>query len=223
MKTINMAAPVIESSAFEHVIEKTVQGLEKQGYIVLQNILPEALLNDLLQHLKSLDDEKFNRAGVGRENDFQLNQFIRRDEIHWLEGSHPVTRDYFSWIEQLRKVLNRHLFLGLFDYECHYAFYPVGAFYRKHLDAFRGSNTRILSTVLYLNPGWLAGDGGELVIYHPSSGEILEVIEPGFGKMVIFLSEEFPHEVLPAKNKRYSLTGWFRKNNSLAMTIDPHS
>jgi len=217
----NVAAPVRCEPVFSQVVEKTVSQLEKHGYVILKDVLSHNLLNDLLGHLKSLDDEKFNRAGVGRENDFQLNHFIRRDEIHWLEGSHPVTRDYFYWIEKLRNALNRHLFLGLFEYECHYAFYPIGAFYKKHLDAFRGSNTRILSTVLYLNPGWLSGDGGELVIYHPDTDEILEVIEPAFGKMVIFLSEEFPHEVLPAKTRRYSLTGWFRKNNSLAESVDP--
>ncbi len=216
-----MAAPVLLDSDFFQVAEKSIRQLEKKGYAILQGILPENLLNDLLQHLKSLDDDKFNRAGVGRETDYHLNDFIRRDEIHWLDGTHPVTRDFFLWMDELRNVFNRHLFLGLFEYECHYAFYPVGAFYKKHLDAFKGSNTRILSTVLYLNPGWLAGDGGELVIYHPVSGEVLEVIEPDFGKMVIFLSEEFPHEVLPAKNNRYSLTGWFRKNNSFAESIDP--
>jgi SM-20-related protein len=216
-----MAAPALWKTAFSQVVEKTTKQLEKQGYVILQDILPENLLNDLLQHLQSLDDEKFNRAGVGREKDYHLNRFIRRDEIHWLEGSHPVTRDYFRWIEKLRNALNRQLFLGLFEYECHYAFYPPGAFYKKHLDAFKGTNSRILSTVLYLNPGWLAGDGGELVIYHPVKDEVLEVITPDFGKMVIFLSEEFPHEVLPAKTRRYSLTGWFRKNNSLSQSIDP--
>ena len=57
----------------------------------------------------------------------------------------------------------------------------------------------------------LRATAGELVLYHPVSDEIMEIVTPDFGKMVIFLSEEFPHEVLPAQTKRYSLTGWFRK------------
>lgn len=28
--------------------------------------------------------------------------------------------------------------------------------------------------------------------------------------MVVFLSEKFPHEVLKANRKRYSIAGWFR-------------
>jgi SM-20-related protein len=44
---------------------------------------------------------------------------------------------------------------------------------------------------------------------------------PSFGTIVVFLSEEFPHEVLPAKRDRYSIAGWFRLNNSIDNNIDP--
>jgi len=117
--------------------------------------------------------------------------------------------------------MNLRLFLGLFDYECHYAYYDAGAFYKKHVDAFRGSNTRILSTVLYLNPDWTPDDGGELVMYTPDGQSVIDTIAPRFDRLVVFLSEEFPHEVLPTKVYRYSLTGWFRKNNSMIDSIDP--
>ena len=196
-------------------------GLESSGYCVVSSLMPDTLLNDLFVHFKSLNDNTFVQAGIGRESAFQLNQFVRSDEIHWLSGTHPTTAEYFSLMEEIRLDLNRRLFLGLFDYECHYAFYSCGAFYKKHYDAFKGNNTRVVSTILYLNPAWSPGDGGELVIYHPDSGEILETVEPLFGRMVVFLSEEFPHEVLPVVMPRYSLTGWFRINNSLGETIDP--
>src|SRR5690606_40843214 len=52
----------------------------------------------------------------------------------------------------LRLYVNRHLFLGLYEYECMFAHYPAGAFYKKHLDAFKSGINRRLSTVLYLNP-----------------------------------------------------------------------
>ena len=44
---------------------------------------------------------------------------------------------------------------------------------------------------------------------------------PSFGSVAIFLSEEFPHEVLPATRDRYSIAGWFRVNTSTADRIDP--
>jgi SM-20-related protein len=35
-------------------------------------------------------------------------------------------------------------------------------------------------------------------------------VAPECGKLVIFLSEDFPHEVLPATQLRQSIAGWFR-------------
>ena len=46
-------------------------------------------------------------------------------------------------------------------------------------------------------------------------------ITPSFGTIVVFLSEEFPHEVLPAMRDRYAIAGWFRLNSSIANNIDP--
>ncbi len=178
-------------------------------------------MQTLFIDIKQTDTQAFYSAGIGREQDHQLNRFVRRDRIHWLDSSHTPALAYLQWIEQLRLCLNRELFLGLFDYECHYAHYPQGAFYKKHLDSFRGSSNRRLTSILYLNPNWQAQDGGELVMY-PSEGEaVLETVQPTFGKMVFFLSEEFPHEVLPAGRSRYSLTGWFRINNNNGVNLDP--
>ena len=64
-------------------------------------------------------------------------------------------------MEELRVSLNEKLYLGLFDYECHYAIYGAGAHYEKHLDALAGQKNRLLSTVVYLNSQWAAADGGE--------------------------------------------------------------
>jgi len=216
-----MVASLSPDQNLNTLLDTVADSISTHGCVVLDNALPANLAVGLLQHFKSLDDEKFRRAGIGRENDFQVNRFVRTDEIHWLDGSHPVTREYFEWMEYFREGMNLRLFLGLFDYECHYAYYDAGAFYKKHVDAFRGSNTRILSTVLYLNPDWTPDDGGELVMYTPDGQSVIDTIAPRFDRLVVFLSEEFPHEVLPTKVSRYSLAGWFRKNNSMIDSIDP--
>lgn len=204
----------------EDRFRKISLSLETSGYVVLPSVLPEALVDSLLLHFKSLTDEEFKQAGTGRSTDYQVRKGIRGDAIRWLDGKHPATRAYLDWVEMLRLSLNRHLFLGLFDYECHYAYYPRGAFYRKHTDAFKGEANRILSTVLYLNPIWEADDGGELLMYSDRE-ELLEKILPSYGKMVVFLSEVFPHEVLPVNKPRYSIAGWFRVNNNLGVNLDP--
>lgn len=205
----------------EDLFVRITEALRHQGYIIVNDVFSIEQLQSLFIDIKQTDSTCFHQAGVGREQEHQLNQFVRRDRIRWLDMDYPPTRFYLTWMEQLRAHLNRELFLGLFDYECHYAHYPKQAFYKKHRDAFQGSSNRRLSTILYLNPAWQPLDEGELIIYAPDDSHILEKVLPTFGKMVIFLSEEFPHEVLPTQCSRYSLTGWYRINNMTTTNIDP--
>jgi SM-20-related protein len=50
---------------------------------------------------------------------------------------------------------------------------------------------------------------------------VIEKVVPQMGTLVVFLSERFPHEVLPAHADRYSIAGWFRVNTSINNQIDP--
>lgn len=214
--------PSLSLTAGDCLFDVIAEGLRSRGYIVLPQALPAGLVNELFVHFRDLDADQFRRAGVGTQDNYQLNTFIRTDAIAWLDNSSVVSQYYLDWMERLRLELNRRLYLGLFDFECHYAWYPEGAFYKKHHDAFRGQTTRILSTVLYLNPAWCPEDGGELLLYAPENEDtIIERISPLYGKLVLFLSEEFPHEVLPVNRARYSVAGWFRVNQSRPDAIDP--
>ena len=75
--------------------------------------------------------------------------------------------------------------------------------------------------VVYLNPGWQPTDGGELVIYQDDADQKGIRVTPAFATAVVFLSEEFPHEVLPAQRDRYSIAGWFRVNTTTSAKADP--
>ncbi|MET0029579.1 MAG: 2OG-Fe(II) oxygenase [Candidatus Thiodiazotropha sp.] len=202
---------------FDHLVEC----IENQGYAILPGALPMALVDGLYLHLKSLDTERFKPAGIGRQADEMNNPFVRTDRIRWLDPSVPVMAAYLDWTEHLRLAINRRLFLGLFDYECHFAHYPPGAYYKRHLDAFQGERNRVLTTVCYFNPNWQPGDGGQLLIHDPQTGELMETVQPAYGTMVVFLSERFPHEVLPAQRDRYSIAGWYRVINNQQGRIDP--
>ena len=48
--------------------------------------------------------------------------------------------------------LNQSLFLGLNELEAHFAHYPAGSGYQRHLDSFQNSNLRRITIVVYLNP-----------------------------------------------------------------------
>ncbi len=194
-------------------------GIYQQGYSILPNSLPQPLLHQLHDQLRATAPEQFSTAGIGRERGHTLNGAIRKDQVCWITGSTDAGRAWLDWCAQLQTYLNRHLLLGLFSFESHFAHYPPGAFYKQHTDAFRGEANRALSLVLYLNPTWQPGDGGEMLLY-PEGRDPIRV-EPCFGTLATFLSEDFPHEVLPTRTDRYSIAGWFRVNTSTAQRIDP--
>jgi SM-20-related protein len=199
-------------------LDAIADALTSCGYVVADNFLPPLLLYELLKQFNHLQETAFKAAGIGRHSDFHLQDQIRTDKIHWLEANTATSTLFLQCMDALRMGLNRRLFMGLAAYEGHFAHYPVGAFYKKHLDVFREKNVqnapvRRLSTVLYLNENWQACEGGQLSLYDESGENRIENIMPAFGRYVIFLSDKFPHEVLPATRERKSIAGWFSVNS----------
>ncbi|PHS25624.1 MAG: proline hydroxylase [Methylophaga sp.] len=190
--------------------ENIANTLATDGVIILPDFLPSKLTEQLYQYISNIPADQFSQAGIGRNNNVQINHEIRNDVTLWLNGKSPCERTYLMAMNELRHQLNEKLFLGLFDYESHYSHYKMGSYYQRHVDAFEGRSNRVITTVFYLNHDWSENDGGELVIYKHNSKEVLHRISPTFGTLAIFLSEKFPHEVLTANRDRYSIAGWFR-------------
>ncbi|MEJ2514631.1 MAG: 2OG-Fe(II) oxygenase [Gammaproteobacteria bacterium] len=157
---------------------------------------------------------RFRPAGVGRGPSFRIRPEVRGDEVYWLDAGrdgHAVSA-WMARMEGLRAAINARLFLGLFGYEAHFSHYPPGASYQIHLDRFADAPLRTLSVVLYLNRNWRSGDDGRLRIYLERAGcRPWRDVMPAGGTLVAFLSDRFPHEVLPAARSRWSLTGWFTR------------
>lgn len=199
-----------------------IDGLAENYWFVAPNFVPPSLCQRLYDDLKALDQaHALTEAGIGRQQQHQLNQQIRGDRTHWLEGQTAPQKDYLEMMRQLKDALNRALFLGLFEYESHYALYPPGTFYRKHLDSLKGRSNRVVTTILYLNPQWDERNGGEMVMYDPNTGQTVTRVTPQQGTLACFMSELMPHEVRPTQADRASITGWFRINASLGPVIDP--
>lgn len=192
--------------------ERIVDGLAGEGIVVLPEFIEPSLRTALRDDARA---QALVPAGIGRAAQLQRDQRIRGDDIAWLDGNTPTQRQYLALMEQLRLHINAHLFLGLFDYECHYARYRPGQFYRRHRDAFAGSErqprSRVVTTIGYLNDNWTPADAGELLVYRDDDA-LLQRIAPLPGTLVVFLAERFPHEVLATRATRYSVTGWFRRS-----------
>lgn len=147
---------------------------------------------------------------MGRGGAQQVQEGIRGDRIQWLEpGQSEACDRYLGLMDELRQALNQAFYLGLEDFECHFACYAPGAFYQRHLDRFRDDDRRTVSAVFYLNDDWRPEQGGALRL-HLADGRAHDVL-PQAGTLALFMSAEMPHEVLAATRERLSLTGWFRR------------
>ena len=181
--------------------EKIADALVKDGYVVIEDALEETLVEKLLEEITQ--ETSFQQATIS--HNLILDTKKRKDKISWLDEKNPIERDFLTFTSSLQEYLNATLYLGLRYYEAHFAIYNEGDFYERHLDSFKHTKNRIVTTVFYLNEC----KGGELVIYN-DDGNIVKKLQPKKNTLVVFLSEKFPHEVLPAGSKRYSIAGWFR-------------
>ncbi len=195
-------------------LEQIASPFYQQGFVVLEQAIPADLCWALYQDIQQ---QSLKAAGVGRQGQHQLDLQVRRDRTAWLNTDNPVQQQYLQQMALLQQDMNQRCFLGLIDFEAHYARYQQGDFYQKHLDAFVGRSNRVLSSVCYLNT---VEQGGELVLYDEQD-QLLTKVQPKAGTMVIFESCRFPHEVLPAAEPRYSIAGWFRHNSSIQGRVDP--
>ena len=151
----------------------------------------------------------FAAARIGGERDVQRREEIRGDSTCWIAPPLlPAERMLLEALEQLRLDLNRDALLGLFELELHYAWYPPGAGYVRHVDQPHGRSERQVSMALYLNEDWTPAAGGELRIFDCAGAH--RDIEPTAGRLVCFLTQGREHAVLPTQRDRLSVSGWFR-------------
>lgn len=197
-------------------LDSVAIGLSESGWVTVDAVphLGADLLQALRHEIQILDrTDALKKAGIGRGADLTRDRSVRRDKISWLQGVTPPQAALFRFLESIRAGLNERLFLGLKRFETHYATYHAGDFYKRHLDSFQGRASRVVSLVLYLNDGWQPEDGGALQVYNrDSSHEVCGVVMPEAGRLAIFMSEEVPHEVMPAYRTRYSIACWFRQD-----------
>ena len=170
-----------------------VNDLGLHGYSVSEGLLTRthvaALAGLALSHQQ---EGRLVRARTGKAK--TENESLRGDSIAWLDENSleaPVI-DCLATFDALRLTLNEQLFMNLHEVESHFAIYPPGAVYRKHLDQFAtGPQLRQLSLVLYLNEGWISADGGQLRLHLDDSNNDRIDISPTNGRLVLFESSRF--------------------------------
>ncbi|WP_347067512.1 2OG-Fe(II) oxygenase [Flavobacterium sp. WV_118_3] len=195
--------------------EQIIDDLLNQQFSIADHFFSDDEVMALRESLlHKYEEDQFKKSAIGNQTNEQIVTAVRGDFIFWLNEaeSSPAEKAYFDRINDFIEYLNRTCFMGIRDKEFHYAYYPEGTFYKRHLDTFQNDDRRKLSIVCYLNDqDWQPEYGGELAIYINKDGtEVTENVYPVKGRMVIFESQVLEHEVKPVKQPRLSITGWLR-------------
>ncbi|MFD2932546.1 2OG-Fe(II) oxygenase [Spirosoma flavum] len=197
------------------LFEPIIDGILTDGYGIADNFLTS---DEVVALAKSLRQRRgmgqFRGAGTGNQLLAVVNA-SRGDEILWLEEATTAPDEvaFLQRIGEFVEYVNQTCYLGLCDYEFHYAVYPPGTVYKRHLDQFHSDSRRKLSIICYLNTDWHEADGGQLALYLPkiNGGKEQQItISPMGGRLVCFESGRLEHEVLPAICERLSVTGWLK-------------
>ncbi|MBA6151823.1 2OG-Fe(II) oxygenase [Gelidibacter maritimus] len=211
MNSIFQDIPFVENPLYERIIDDIVT----HKYAIVEDFFNDDEVEVLRQSLVDKHEENaFKKAAIGNRVNEVIVKSIRGDVILWIDESQANSAEklFFDKINSLVDYLNKTCFLGILHKEFHYALYPTGTFYKRHIDTFNNDDRRKLSFVCYLNEsGWLPENGGELVLYLDGDGKEMEkVIYPFPGRVVIFESQIIEHEVKPVNTERLSITGWLK-------------
>jgi SM-20-related protein len=199
--------------AFSRAVDGLADDLIRQAWAVSDVLIDPVEVERLRRSLRRRHRAgSFRDAAVGRAAARARIKAVRGDRICWLatDARRGMEAIWQERLCSLQQVLNRSLMLGIRHWEGHYAVYPPGARYARHVDRFRDDDARVLSTVLYLNSRWRPEDGGQLRLY-PSNSDPVDIL-PAPGRFVCFLSDQLPHEVVETRRERLSIVGWFRRD-----------
>lgn len=189
--------------------EKLIQNLIDKGWSCHDHFLNSTQCLDLIAEANSMP---LKQAHIGNGAKKQQAIEIRNDSIFWLDekSKSAFQKNYFDEVDKIKDAINRELYLGLKQFEGHFALYQPEGFYKKHLDQFANNHERLISIITYLNS---PEQGGELRLYKRDNPEEIDCdLAPRAGMMVCFLSNQIYHEVLPTMKPRYAITGWLRSN-----------
>ena len=149
-------AAIFPSIDFEPnpLYESIISDLLAQDYSVLDDFFDPHTIglprNSLLLHF---EEDRFKKAAIGNRTNELVAVGIRGDYILWIDEQleNPATQLFFKEIHQFVAYLNRSCFMGLRHMEFHYALYPPGTGYKRHIDAFQNDDRRKLYIAIYLN------------------------------------------------------------------------
>jgi hypothetical protein len=201
------------------ITQEKCETLEREGFVIIDDIFSDELANEYLNEMKFLMENSLmlpNKTQFATA-DGKVSLFTKPN-IFELDLHHEHIRKMLPHFDELFcqtelvKTLDLHLpqlslvtgtqgtTIKLQINQGNSGCFPL------HYDNPGRPNKRQLTCLVYLNPNWKQGDGGELQLIPFLKKEIN--IPPLFNRMVIFYSDRVLHRVLPAQAIRYCFTIW---------------
>ena len=137
----------------EDLLDHISQEIYSNSYVVVDNFVDEAFRMALLKEQTDLLNQgQFIKAAIGKGDQKQVRAEIRSDEVLWMDPTNlsPLQAIFWAKVAEVKQVLNRRCFLGLKSFEGHFARYPIGSFYKRHLDQFHAVPHRIAVSYTHL-------------------------------------------------------------------------
>ncbi len=107
-------------------IEQIADEIAEKGYAIVDHFLNASEVDDILTTDAFINAKlQFKKAGIGKQQDKQINEGIRGDYIQWIDpqtSTAPITL-YLKRLQELAQYLNRSLFLSL--KECRNSYDPL--------------------------------------------------------------------------------------------------
>ncbi len=109
-----------------------IDALVTEGFVLLMSGFLKKNTANLWTMWKTMHGEnQFTSAHIGSYHNKALNSTIRNDQILWIDEENTYLNAYLKQLKQLMDMLNRVLFLGLIEYEAHFAVYRQIAFIKN--------------------------------------------------------------------------------------------
>lgn len=215
-----MSAGAARVTPHLRLTDADIRALGERGWFLIDGVLgrPASMgIHDAVEALAAAG--RLRPAGLSRGTAHRVDEVVRGDFATWVtaEETPPKLAPLCGVFIALRDALNREAYLGLGRMEVQASRYPGGgSAYRRHRDAFPalpgGRPNRRVTAIYYANPAWRPEDGGALRL-HLDAGPI--DVAPVLDRLLVFLSEQVEHEVLPTHLPRRAITAWFRARDLL--------
>jgi hypothetical protein len=217
----------------EQLTEDRCERLEREGYVVIDGFLGSGWSSAVRQEIRWLQNHGLMSPNVtqfigtdgkplraSKPNIFEVDLF---SEFH--RNKLPELNEIFWHSDEMVLAIEHHLGVRRLKLRKGFGEHAIklqhnaggGGCFPIHFDNPGEPNCRRLTCLLYLNPDWSDGDGGELELV-PFLKEPVRV-RPVMDRLVIFFSETVLHRVLPASVPRYVITIWIDGNGDLPLPL----